>query len=140
MNGVPLLDNPKGQCLLLAYDDLLGVVSPRFWAHNLYLRAATPPTTNRATHFPALVLVSPAASGDFAAYFSDIIFQGDSEGSTVALGADDKLFIQSAPSLRCCTSRTSTSSDSARLAAQSAWTMRCSLRVRPEQCTTSCRL
>lgn len=101
MNGVPLVETTTGQCFLLAFDDMLGVVAPNFWGDNLYLRAAVPPGTRRITHFPALVVVPPLATGTAAVYLTNMIFQGDGEGSVVGIGADDKVFVQGSPHAVC---------------------------------------
>jgi hypothetical protein len=94
MNGVPLVPTTSGQCFLLTNDDLLGITSGNFWAHNLYMRAALPNDTEREYHFPALAVVPPQATTSTAAVFlTNMIFQGDGEGSTVAIGADDKVFV-----------------------------------------------
>lgn len=95
MNGVPLVPTTTGQCFLLTYDDLLGVVGAKFWADNLYLRAALPDGLPREFHFPALAVVPPLSTGGTAnVYLTNMIFQGDGEGSVVAIGADDKVYVQ----------------------------------------------
>jgi hypothetical protein len=94
MNGVALVPTTSGQCLLLTNDDLLGITSGNFWADNLYLRAALPKGKERQYHFPALAVVPPQATTSTAAVFlTHMIFQGDGEGSTVGIGADDKVFV-----------------------------------------------
>jgi hypothetical protein len=94
MNGVPLVPTTSGQCLLLTNDDLLGIVSSNFWADNLYMRAALPNDTEREYHFPALAVVPPQATASIASVFlTNMIFQGDGEGSSVGIGADDKVFV-----------------------------------------------
>jgi hypothetical protein len=98
MNGVMLVPTTSGQCLLLTHDDLLGVVTDRFWADNLYLRAALAKGANRTSHFPALAVVPPQATKPRALIFlTNMILQGDGEGSTVGIGADDKVFVSGAP-------------------------------------------
>ena len=97
MNGVPLVATTSGQCFLLTHDDMLGVVNQRFWADNLYLRAALPEGGQRQFHFPALVVVPLLSTGGTAAvYLTNMIFQGDGEGSVVGIGADDSVFVQGA--------------------------------------------
>ena len=97
INGVPLVATTKGQCFLLSHDALLGISSSSFWADNLYLRAALPEGDDRAFHFPALVSVAPQSTGTSAVYLTNMILQGDGEGSTVGIGADGKVFVQGAP-------------------------------------------
>ena len=97
MNGVPLVATTTGQCFLLAHDDMLGVVTPKFWADNLYLRAALPARTKRIFHFPALVVVPPLATSTAAVYLTNMIFQGDGDGSAVGIAADDKVYVRGAP-------------------------------------------
>ena len=99
MNGVPMVATTSGQCFLLTHDDMLGVVNGQFWADNLYLRAALPEGELRQFHFPALVVVPTLSTGGIGSvYLTNMIFQGDGEGSVVGIGADDKVFVQGARS------------------------------------------
>jgi hypothetical protein len=94
MNGVPLVPTTSGQCFLLTNDRLLRIASGNFWADNLYMRSALPNGTNRESHFPTLAVVPPQATKSTAAVFlTNMIFQGDGEGSTVGIAADDKVFV-----------------------------------------------
>lgn len=94
MNGIDLVPTTTGQCFLLTHDDMLGIVGAKFWADNLYLRAALPYPNPRLFHFPALAVIPPLATGGSAGvYLTNMIFQGDGEGSVVGVGVDDKVFI-----------------------------------------------
>lgn len=76
---------------------MLGIVVDKFWADNLYLRPALPPGNERQFHFPALVVVPLLSTWHHAAvYLTNMIFQGDGEGSVVGVGADDKVFVSGA--------------------------------------------
>lgn len=96
LKGVDLVPTSNGQCLLLSHEDLLSVISGKFWADNLYLRTTKPPDVDRAFHFPALAIVPPLSTGTKATYWTNMIFQGDGSGSTVGMGiaADTKVFVQ----------------------------------------------
>lgn len=97
MNGIDLVPTTTGQCFLLTHDDMLGIVGHRFWADNLYLRAALPPGQDRIYHFPALVVLPTLSTGvTSGVYLTNMIFQGDGDGSVVGVGTDDKVFVSGA--------------------------------------------
>ena len=92
MNGIDLLPTTTGHCFLLTHDDMLGIVGHKFWADNLYLRAALPPGQDRIYHFPALVVIATLSTGEASGvYLTSMIFQGHGEGSVVGVGADGKV-------------------------------------------------
>jgi hypothetical protein len=94
MNGVPLVPTTSGQCLLHTSEDLLGVASVNFWADNLYLRATSRKSVGRDEHFPALTVAPPQAFSPISSVFlTNMIFQGDGEGSTVGIAADEKVYV-----------------------------------------------
>ena len=84
-----------GQCILLAAEDMLSILSPDMWLDNLYLRTLVPQnsTASRADSFVALTAVAPVA-GNTSRYMTRITFQGDNMGPTVGMFADEKVFIE----------------------------------------------
>jgi hypothetical protein len=101
MNGVPLVRTTTGQCLLLSYDHLMGVVSKSFWADNLYLRTALPGGDDRQYQSPWLATVTGAPYGHQTpdetstayTYLTNMIFQGDGKGSTGGISAGVNVFV-----------------------------------------------
>jgi hypothetical protein len=101
LNGVPLVPTTSGQCLLLSSNYLLGMVPVSFWADNLYLRAAVPKDDDRQYPFSVLARVIFMVPFSTASVFlTNIIFQGDGEGSTIGIDARENVFVSG--SLRTC--------------------------------------
>jgi hypothetical protein len=94
MNGLPLVPTTSGQCLLLSNNYLLGMVPVSFWADNLYLRSAVPQEDDKQNPFSILArVVSIVPSSTASVFLTNLIFQGDGEGSTIGIDARENVFV-----------------------------------------------
>lgn len=97
-----------GQCLLISYEDLMPVDTPRVWIDNLYLRTvtalpgflATP--SRRKTHVSLLSAhvekKSARRTGGAAARFvTRCTFQGDGIGPAVGIEVNEDTYVERAP-------------------------------------------
>ena len=83
-----------GQCILLAAEDFMTILSPNLWLDNLYLRTVIPASdVPRDEMFVALTAVAPTR-GNATRYMTRMTFQGDNAGPTVGIFGNEKVFVE----------------------------------------------
>lgn len=103
--AVALVDRRPGQCLLMAYEDLLVLDGPQIWIDNLYLRAAVPDLgpADRANSSIGLLSVPRLDNkdvypvGEAARFVTRCTFQGDGLGPSIASWGNEDVYIERAP-------------------------------------------
>lgn len=85
---------------MLAQEDMVPIFSDRIWLDNLYLRShfrGVPPGSLRLEKFITLAAMPPlngTRAGTGARYLTRMTLQGDNQGPTVGVFADEKVYIE----------------------------------------------
>eukprot|EP00892_Ulva_mutabilis_P002164 jgi/Ulvmu1/11949/UM082_0028.1 len=96
--AVQMVPVQAGQCVIITNEDLLPILSFRFWLDNVYLRAVYHNVPNdRAYQYISLLGLAPMRwplRGEGKRYVTRTTFQGDGTGPTVGIWADENVYVE----------------------------------------------